>query len=1095
MKLTELSKIQYLTVAVMVLLTILAFGKANAQQCNIVYVKSGGATSGTAGTKSNPANLSYGISLANVTNNQVYLAAGTYIAYSAVIMKSDITLEGGFDAITWEKSNGTATIIYRDNSNVESSPSRLVAMYCMNLSNFRLQDLTIRCADGFGGGTSSYGVYLSACSNYNIVRCKIISGNAGNGESGSNGTNGTPGAIGSAGQNGDEQGPCCTAGGIGGSGTFLGSYAGGDGGNGGDRGDASCSWCGNSADATNGYPGQDGFGPGGGVGGNGGFKRVVCVYPTACAPSVHYGQPGSDGSDGLSGTAGADGVGNFTGGFYVPTDGTMGSAGTHGSGAGGGGGSGSLGGIPYDCLFGLPPNWNGSGAGGGGGGEGGEAALQGLGGTGGGASFAVYLNNNGASGLIQDCNLTVGNPGLGGLGGAGGIGGPGGAGGPGGGQCAIGYGGDGGNGGTGGGGGAGGAGSSGVANKLYEDPSGDPVNYYNINSLQQPLVYVKFSGCTDAPVTFYTDATGTIEWFFGAGSVPSNTIGSPSIATYTTTGRKTFTMVVNGIPYTYSDFIDIFSNGAGLNPTIVPITSDTLCAGDIGSFASSVTAASYTWYIMRDTMVDTFSGAGLLSLSYIFDSVGTYTVVLETRNSCCGVSFPDTFTVTVNPIIQPSISIQSSDTSNTVCDGTTLTFSALAGDVSNPQYSWFVNGVPAGSNSPTFSTSTLADGDIITAAVMTTTGCSIGLSDSSNSITVTVVGIPAVTCTADTFVTGFPTYFTATVVSGGITPFTYLWDFGDQTMGAGDSVAHIYLSPGVYDIQVDVVDANGCPGTCNLVATIYSILTAAYTASVYNGCAPLTVDFSNQSTNAVTYLWDFGDGSTLSAISTASVSHTYTNPGTYDVVLYAYGASGNDSDWVTSQVFVLGSPVANFQGYPQLITTIEDTVFFGDNSLDAWMWQWNFGDPISGGNNTSTIQNPAHYYALEGSYTVSLVVTNAFGCSDSVTKPNFIVVNIDTGSGVSVEAPHLGINTIVIFPNPVSSELNVLVEVKSPGTLEITMINMSGQRIRTFSEEQIQKGTTKLTYSLNDVTLSKGLYFLDVNYNGKHYYKKIILTP
>jgi len=87
MKLTELSKIQYLTVAVMVLLTILAFGKANAQQCNIVYVKSGGATSGTAGTKSNPANLSYGISLANVTNNQVYLAAGTYIAYSAVIIK------------------------------------------------------------------------------------------------------------------------------------------------------------------------------------------------------------------------------------------------------------------------------------------------------------------------------------------------------------------------------------------------------------------------------------------------------------------------------------------------------------------------------------------------------------------------------------------------------------------------------------------------------------------------------------------------------------------------------------------------------------------------------------------------------------------------------------------------------------------------------------------------------------------------------------------------------------------------------------------------------------------------------------------------
>ncbi|HIA11203.1 MAG TPA: PKD domain-containing protein, partial [Flavobacteriales bacterium] len=603
------------------------------------------------------------------------------------------------------------------------------------------------------------------------------------------------------------------------------------------------------------------------------------------------------------------------------------------------------------------------------------------------------------------------------------------------------------------------------------------------------------TGCTDAPVTFYTDATGTIEWFFGAGSVPSNIIGSPSIASYTTTGRKTFTMVVNGIPYTYSDFIDIFSTGAGLNPTIVPITPDTLCAGDIGSFTSSVTAADYTWYITRDTVVDTFAGAGFLSLSYLFDSVGTYTVILETRNTCCGVSFPDTFTVTVNPIVQPSIAIQSSDTSNTVCDGTTLTFSASADDVTDPLYAWFVNGVPVGTNSPTFSTSTLVDGDVITATVLTTSGCSIGLSDTSNSISVTVVGIPAVICTADTFITGLPTYFTSTVISGGIAPFTYIWDFGDQTMGAGDSVAHIYLSPGVYDVQVDVVDANGCPGTCNSVVTIYSLLSAAYTASLYNGCAPLTVDFNNQSTNAVTYLWEFGNGSTMAATNTSTISYTYTNPGTYDVVLYAYGASGNDSASVMNQVMVLPSPVANFQGYPQVISTLGDTVFFGDNSLDAWMWQWTFGDPASGGNNTSIIQNPAHFYALDGSYTVSLVVTNAFGCKDSVTKPGFIVVKIDTGGGVDIAAQVPGLNTITIFPNPVVSKLNVVVDVEKPGMLEITMINMSGQRVQKFSNERIPKGNTRLTYYLDDGRLNKGLYFLDVNYNGKHYYKKIILTP
>jgi len=155
-----------------------------AQECNIVYVKAGGATSGVAGTKSTPASLLYGLTLANSVDNKIYMASGTYYLFNAINMLSDVTLEGGFDGITWVKGNGTSTTIYRDNSNVESSPTRLVAMYCMNISNFRLQDLTIQCSNAFGSGASSYGVYMTGCSNYVVARCKIISGNAGNGDNG-----------------------------------------------------------------------------------------------------------------------------------------------------------------------------------------------------------------------------------------------------------------------------------------------------------------------------------------------------------------------------------------------------------------------------------------------------------------------------------------------------------------------------------------------------------------------------------------------------------------------------------------------------------------------------------------------------------------------------------------------------------------------------------------------------------------------------------------------------------------------------------------------------------------------------------------------
>lgn len=1071
---------------------ILLFGTTNAsaQECNIVYVKAGGATAGAAGTKANPASLLYGITLANVTDNKIYMASGTYYVFNAINMKSNISLEGGFDATTWVKSNGTTTTIFRDNSNIESTPTRLVAMYCMNLSNFRLQDLTIQCSNAFGSGASSYGVYLSGCSNYQISRCKIISGNAGNGSNGINGTSGLGGTTGIAGENGDEQGPCCTLGGVGGSGSFVGSYGGGQAGDGAVRGTASCSFCGDPTDATNGFPGVSGLGPGGGIGGNGGAKVVVCIYPISCKRTpVNDGQPGVAGTDGLPGTAGFDGFGFYAGGFYFPGDGTAGTAATHGSGGGGGGGGGSLGGIPFDCLFGLPPNWNGAGAGGGGGGEGGEGALGGSGGTGGGGSFAVYINNNGAGGIIKDCQLTPGNSGLGGLGGLGGVGGAGGFGGLGGGitNCNIGAGGTGGDGGQGGEGGPGGRGSDGVVFALYEDPAGTQVSLMNINSLQQPFVSVKFSGCTELPVEFSTTASGTAQWFFGAGSTPSSDIGNPAIASYTTMGRKTFTLVNNGIPYTYTDFLDIGSSGAGMNPGINIFTSDTICIGDFGSFGSTITANSYEWIIEQDTTWDTLSGTGYFSMIDTFNTLGTFMVILRTVNNCCGKSFPDTAYITVKPIENPVISIQSSDTTNTVCMGTNLTFSASADSVTQPLYQWYVNGLPAGLNSPTYSTSNLANGDSISATVMTTTGCSAGLNASSNIITVAVVDFPLVTCTADTFITSNPTYFSSGITSGGIAPYSYTWDFGDQTMGSGDSVAHIYPEPGVYDVQVNVEDSNGCPGSCNMVISIFSVLNSQFSSTPYNGCAPLDVSFFNESSNAITYLWEFGDGSTSIL---ENPTYTYNNPGSYVVTLNAFSSSGTDSSVFTNQVLVLPSPVANFQAYPQVITDLTDTVFFADNSWNAWTWDWTFGDPSSG-SDTSSIQNPWHYYSNNGAYTVTLVVTNAVGCKDSLTKPNFVLVGIDTSASVGLEDLS-NFNSFIIYPNPVSNKLNVEILSRESGHVYLGIRNYQGQLVNPISRLYYSPGKTHNEINLNDLEISEGLYYLDLTNGENHVFKKFI---
>jgi hypothetical protein len=91
---------------------------AFAQQCTVIYVTPNGASSGTVGTKAAPASLTYAITLATATDNKIHMASGTYNISAALNMKSNLTIEGGYNSTTWKKSNATATTIYRDNSNV-----------------------------------------------------------------------------------------------------------------------------------------------------------------------------------------------------------------------------------------------------------------------------------------------------------------------------------------------------------------------------------------------------------------------------------------------------------------------------------------------------------------------------------------------------------------------------------------------------------------------------------------------------------------------------------------------------------------------------------------------------------------------------------------------------------------------------------------------------------------------------------------------------------------------------------------------------------------------------------------------------------------
>ena len=169
---------------------------------------------------------------------------------------------------------------------------------------------------------------------------------------------------------------------------------------------------------------------------------------------------------------------------------------------------------------------------------------------------------------------------------------------------------------------------------------------------------------------------------------------------------------------------------------------------------------------------------------------------------------------------------------------------------------------------------------------------------------------------------------------------------------------------------------------CNLGVFKFSLgpppTAAAFLATPDKGCVPLEVFFENESINADSYEWDFGDGTT--GIATDE-SHVYTEPGTYTIRLVASvddECGINDTVYQTVEIYEI--PIADFTSSPD-IASVYYPVEFTDASIVAVEWDWSFGDGF-----TSSLQNPTHLYADRGTYTVCLVATNADGCSDTTCR-------------------------------------------------------------------------------------------------------------
>lgn len=139
--------------------------------------------------------------------------------------------------------------------------------------------------------------------------------------------------------------------------------------------------------------------------------------------------------------------------------------------------------------------------------------------------------------------------------------------------------------------------------------------------------------------------------------------------------------------------------------------------------------------------------------------------------------------------------------------------------------------------------------------------------------------------------------------------------------------------------------------------------------------APIVVNFTNATTDADNYEWDFGDGASSTDVNP---SHEYITGGNHTVSLSATGEGGTTS--VSKTITIISPiPVADFT-MVKTNAKVNETIVFSNKSQYATTYLWDFGD-----GNTSTDESPSYSYPIAGTYAVKLAATGE-GNSSTVSK-------------------------------------------------------------------------------------------------------------
>ncbi|WP_214070328.1 gliding motility-associated C-terminal domain-containing protein [Mucilaginibacter sp. dw_454] len=427
------------------------------------------------------------------------------------------------------------------------------------------------------------------------------------------------------------------------------------------------------------------------------------------------------------------------------------------------------------------------------------------------------------------------------------------------------------------------------------------------------------------------------------------------------------------------------------------------CSGGQATFSVSTnqtTGLTYDWLVNGKS-------TGITGATFANQSIPNNAVVsCMVGSSTCSTPVPS------NEILMTYINVAS--TTSISADATTVCLNQLVTFKANPlpgaSYQWLKNDLPVGPRDPTFTTSNINDGDVITCNI-NNTAC--GIPAISNAITMHVAGFitsGSITSTplATTICKG--TLMTFTADAGGVTGASYQWEvngidvgqnvgtFTSTTLNDGDVVSCVLSSS---------ADCSTPFTTNSITMHVADAITAVtITSDVNNVCESTPIIFTADQTSAASYQWlknnvtvgtnsptymanDFNDGDVVSCTLTSNSTCTTPVPSN-SVTVHIIKP--------VKSVVVSASETTICKGSPVTFSTIVD-----QTTGITYQWMLN-GQPVAAATTDTLVTSN-----LNNNDAVTCTVTSTAGCNPPVT-PNPIIIMVEDLPQITLPATNYQIN-------------------------------------------------------------------------------------